>query len=123
VDLSDYELSFGHLNAADYGVAQRRVRTIVIGSRIGQIDLPRPTHARVPGEAGLLGWVGTSSRISGLPERPTTTALPTKYLRVLRRDRSRDIQRYGPSHRAQSDRSVPGAIRPHSSRPRPVRCS
>ena len=34
------------LIAADYGVAQRRPRTIVIGSRVGAIALPAPTHAR-----------------------------------------------------------------------------
>src|SRR4051812_7560096 len=32
--IKDYELSWGVLLAADYGVAQRRPRTIVIGSRI-----------------------------------------------------------------------------------------
>ena len=36
--LSGYELSYGLLLAADYGVAQRRPRTIVIGSRVGKID-------------------------------------------------------------------------------------
>ncbi len=44
--LKDYDISYGVLNAADYGVAQRRRRTIVIGSRVGRIDLPEPTHAR-----------------------------------------------------------------------------
>ena len=43
--LSEYELSYGHLNAADFGVAQRRVRTIVIGSRIGRLSLAE-SHAR-----------------------------------------------------------------------------
>lgn len=43
--LKNYQLSFGHLNAADFGVAQRRKRTIVIGSRIGKIELPAATHA------------------------------------------------------------------------------
>lgn len=73
--LSEYELSYGHLNAADYGVAQRRIRTIVIGSRVGKIELPAPTHARTP-VGSLLPWVGVESRISGLPERTTTTTLP-----------------------------------------------
>ncbi|WP_406051334.1 DNA cytosine methyltransferase [Kribbella sp. NBC_00889] len=74
--LADYELSYGHLNAADFGVAQRRVRTIVIGSRIGKIELPAATHARDPKDSGLLPWVGTRDRIHGLPERPATTELP-----------------------------------------------
>ena len=36
--IKGYKLSHGLLLAADYGVAQRRPRTIVIGSRIGKID-------------------------------------------------------------------------------------
>src|SRR5690606_9514229 len=74
--LSDYALSTGHLNAADFGVAQRRIRTIVIGSRVGKIDLPSPTHAREPRDTNLLPWVGTRDRIEGLPEIPATTTLP-----------------------------------------------
>ena len=46
--LMKYELTYGHLNAADFGVAQRRIRTILIGSRIGRIELPTATHSRQP---------------------------------------------------------------------------
>ena len=54
--LKEYELRHGVLLAADYGVAQRRPRTIVIGSRIGEIALPAPTHAKVPtGKLQALG--------------------------------------------------------------------
>jgi DNA (cytosine-5)-methyltransferase 1 len=74
--LSEYELSYGHLNAADFGVAQRRLRTIVIGSRLGKIELPAQTHARAPGDSGLEPWVATLDRISGLPETPGSTVLP-----------------------------------------------
>jgi DNA (cytosine-5)-methyltransferase 1 len=77
--LAEYELTYGHLNAADYGVAQRRIRTIVIGSRIGKIELPKPTHARDP-EPGssLKKWRGTRTRIASLPEMPATTELPDR---------------------------------------------
>ncbi len=75
--LKGYKLTYGHLNAADFGVAQRRIRTIVIGSRIGPIDLPKATHARNPAPgSGLLPWNGTETRIKGLPARPPTTNLP-----------------------------------------------
>lgn len=75
--LKNYEISYGVLNAADYGVSQRRRRTIVIGSRIGKIDLPTPTHARQPVlGSGLLPWRTVRDRIAGLPVRPGTTALP-----------------------------------------------
>lgn len=74
--LSRYHLAFGHLNAADFGVAQRRIRTIVIGSRIGPIDLPQPTHARNPATRRLKKWVGTRKRIGRTPATPTSKHLP-----------------------------------------------
>lgn len=75
--IADYELSHAVLLAADYGVAQRRPRTIVIGSRIGPVDLPRATHAKdAPAGGALLPWSTVRSRIEGLPERPSTTELP-----------------------------------------------
>jgi DNA (cytosine-5)-methyltransferase 1 len=73
--LSGYELSYGLLLAADYGVAQRRPRTIVIGSRVGKIDLPSPTHAKNP-HGRLKPWATVHDRIAQLPERPSTTSLP-----------------------------------------------
>lgn len=75
--LKGYKLSYGHLNAADFGVSQRRIRTIVIGSRIGRIELPAATHARNPAPgSGMLPWNGTKTQIKGLPARPSTTSLP-----------------------------------------------
>lgn len=75
--LKNYELSYGVLNAADFGVAQRRRRTIVIGSRVGKIDLPAPTHARQPAPGSdLLPWRTVRDRIEGLPARPDSTQLP-----------------------------------------------
>lgn len=73
--IKDYKLSWGILLAADYGVAQRRRRTIVIGSRIGHIPLPAPTHAKIP-TRDLRPWENVRSRIAGLPAVPHTTELP-----------------------------------------------
>ncbi|WP_082952090.1 DNA cytosine methyltransferase [Mycobacterium kubicae] len=75
--LTGYQLSYGHLNAADFGVAQRRVRTIVIGSRIGAIPLPRPTHGRNPTLDGVETWLGTRHKIARTPEVPPSTDLPS----------------------------------------------
>lgn len=74
--LAGYQLSFGHLNAADFGVAQRRKRTIVIGSRVGRVDLPPPTHTRLETSGSPQKWVGTRARIGKVPETPTATHLP-----------------------------------------------
>jgi DNA (cytosine-5)-methyltransferase 1 len=73
--IKEFELSYGVLLAADYGVAQRRPRTIVIGSRVGRIPLPQATHAREP-MIGLAEWLTVRDRIAHLPERVETTELP-----------------------------------------------
>jgi DNA (cytosine-5)-methyltransferase 1 len=75
--LARYELRAGHLNAADFGVGQRRIRTIVIGSRIGPIELPEATHARKPTPGKTKPWVTTRRRIGKVPEVPTSTQLPS----------------------------------------------
>lgn len=41
-ELSDFDISYGVLNSADYGSAQMRKRAIFIGSKIGKIELPKP---------------------------------------------------------------------------------
>ncbi len=76
--LEEYDLRWRVLLAADYGVAQRRPRTILIGSRIGPIDPPPPTHSRISGIDGMLPWQTVRDRIGGLPERPKTTQLPSR---------------------------------------------
>ncbi|WP_368661283.1 DNA cytosine methyltransferase (plasmid) [Bacillus cereus] len=42
--LSDFNISYGILNSADYGSAQHRLRSIVIGSKIGKIELPKAMY-------------------------------------------------------------------------------
>jgi DNA (cytosine-5)-methyltransferase 1 len=74
--LEAYQLSAGFLLAADFGVPQRRKRTIVIASRIGSIPLPEPTHARPGILTELPEWHGTRDVLAGLPEHPPTTELP-----------------------------------------------
>ncbi|MGQ0847282.1 MAG: DNA cytosine methyltransferase [Sporichthyaceae bacterium] len=83
--IRDYELRHGVMLAADYGVAQRRPRTIVIGSRIGTIDLPAPTHAKTP-TGDLAAWETVQSRIGDVerfPRKPATTELPASTVDVF----------------------------------------
>lgn len=46
-ELKEYEISYGVVNCAAYGSPQLRERSIMLGSKIGRIDLPPPT---MPGE-------------------------------------------------------------------------
>lgn len=61
------------LNAADYGVPQRRKRAIVLASRTGLLPLPAPTHCnpqKTPTlfQNGLLPWETVTRAIEDLPE-------------------------------------------------------
>lgn len=77
--LQEYQLTHDLLLAADFGVPQRRTRTIVIGSRIGKIPMPRPTHSRpdLLDSVHLPLWHNVRDAIAGLPVVPTTTELPS----------------------------------------------
>lgn len=44
-ELKDFEITSGILTATDFGEAQERKRAFIIGSKIGRIDLPKPTHS------------------------------------------------------------------------------
>jgi len=73
-----WQTAVGLLNAADYGVAQRRVRLFVIAHRVGDApSFPSPTHSKEK-KAGLKRWVSLKrclSRIDDVTEleiiRPT----------------------------------------------------
>ncbi len=74
-ELAEGELGFKVdervLNAADYGVPQRRRRAIAIGVKSGKVPWPEPTHAE-PGASskGRKRWVSFRSAVKGLPLQP-----------------------------------------------------
>ncbi len=71
--LSNYEITYKVLNAADYGVPQRRKRTIVIGSRVGPPVMPSPTHSDT---GDLPGWSTVRSAFTNIPFETDHTKLP-----------------------------------------------
>jgi len=74
--LEGYEVAYAILNAADYGVAQRRRRVIVIGSRVGSPSIPSPTH----GEKDREPWVGLRDALEGVPFEAGSSDLPERRL-------------------------------------------
>lgn len=75
--LDGYQLTAGVLNAADYGVAQRRRRAIVIGSRLGTTSLPPATHGD---DLFLNRWATVRDAFEGIPLETGPTALPVRHL-------------------------------------------
>jgi DNA (cytosine-5)-methyltransferase 1 len=66
----EYQLAFGILNAADYGVPQRRQRAIVVGCREALPRLPEPTHYPDENLLGLPVWKTVRDAIGDLPLQP-----------------------------------------------------
>jgi DNA (cytosine-5)-methyltransferase 1 len=75
-----YRWTAAILNAADYGVPQRRKRAIMIATRVGTPHLPKPTHAcpdrGMPLLDGTLpSWRTVRDAIGDLPPKPIGTAI------------------------------------------------
>lgn len=83
-DFRDIGYDVGHclLNAADYGVPQRRERVFIVGALSGEAAPrhfpPRPTHANpmVAPVAGLKPWVSVGAALESLPEPGTGSGIP-----------------------------------------------
>ncbi|MXZ31737.1 MAG: DNA cytosine methyltransferase [Acidimicrobiia bacterium] len=96
--LSEYDYAFGVLNAADYGVPQRRRRGILVAIRgRGEVPWPPPpTH----GDTSLLTRPYRTVReaIADLPPIPTTdmpvTRNGTQDLHIRRNPRRSSLERY-----------------------------
>jgi len=61
-----YDVCYGVVNAADYGVPQLRERTIIIASRIGNIEIPPATHEA--SGSTLLPWITVRDALGDIPQ-------------------------------------------------------
>ncbi|MFO0774969.1 MAG: DNA cytosine methyltransferase [Nitrospiraceae bacterium] len=76
-----YFITAGVLNAADYGVPQRRKRAIILASRAGFLSMPEPTHCNplknpTLFQNGLLPWETVKRAVEDLPA-PTGVEIRT----------------------------------------------
>ncbi|WP_197410518.1 DNA cytosine methyltransferase [Arthrobacter sp. EPSL27] len=65
-----YDVKWKVLNAADFGVPQRRERVFIVGVRQDlevDFDFPSPTHGRRP-DSGKLPWVSVGHALRDIPD-------------------------------------------------------
>ncbi len=88
-----YDVKGKILNAADFGVPQVRKRTIIIGTRVGKLQFPLPTHVD-PAKRDLTtmhlpDWTTVRQAIGDLPLEPTGYSL-----HIGRNPTSTSLERY-----------------------------
>jgi DNA (cytosine-5)-methyltransferase 1 len=117
-----YELGTYTLNAADYGVPQRRHRVFVVGSlNDKKIACPPPTHSRIP-EKTLKGkrlekWVSSLVALSDLPKPSERDGIPydkepqSEYQRLMRKD-SCGVYNHYPPYASERDMKIIKAVPP-----------
>ena len=74
----NYQVQYRLLNAADYGVPQRRERVIIVGVRNDidfNYDYPEPNHSR-NGVNGLPRWVSVQEAIQHFPDPDEINDIP-----------------------------------------------
>lgn len=79
-----YALSYALLNAANYGVPEKRERVVIIGHLGDRVPLPKPTHSE-KGEFDTLKWTSLKDAIGDLENRENLeyTPLRTKSIPFL----------------------------------------
>ena len=76
-----YRVSYRVLNAADYGVPQKRERLLIVGTRQDMpsfVDFPEPTHADPSTIFGqvLRPWVTIGEALAGIAEPDANSSIP-----------------------------------------------
>ena len=100
-----------NVQMANYGIPQLRRRLVLLAGRGFFIDLPQPTHARVPLESqGLQPWQTLRDALTPLPEPAPSLRLAWKHggPRALNWHVVRDLQ---PQTRKRLQAATPGSMR------------
>jgi len=114
-----YEIVSDVLEVADYGVPQRRRRLVVIGSRIGIINIPAQTHSR-DASNGTARWVTFKDALY-----PNKRGKPKEFGQLIKTEDPRDYnwhvtrtlselnkQRLRATKQGRSRASLPVELRP-----------
>ena len=84
------------INAADYGVPQRRMRTFIVGSRVGHFDFPQPLESQIPsGSVFLKSIQGVKNHIT----RKHSAESVARYMQLDfgKRDKQGRVDRLAPT--------------------------
>lgn len=117
LDDCGYEVEYGVLQVANFGVPQRRRRLVLLAGKGFTISLPKPTHGR-EGKNGLPKWRTLRDAISGQPKPLTLTQAkrrggPEKFNWHVVRDMSEEnMRRIRHAKAGRSWRSIPKKLRP-----------
>ena len=117
-----YELRVHTLNAADYGVPQRRQRVFIVGSLDGRkIDSPPPSHSRTPKKTltGMIlnRWVTSKEALSDLPPPSKKDGMPydkgpqNEYQKMMR-ENSRLVYNHYPPYASAKDMEIIKSVHP-----------
>ena len=126
-----YKVKISVLNAADYGVPQRRQRVIIVGVR-NDIDFeyiyPIPTHSE-DGANGLKKWVSVKDALSKIPDPDTDNSLPNHTYSKYKLEfngylghRKLDPDKPAPTVTARGDNRGGVVILPHPNAQRRMSC-
>jgi DNA (cytosine-5)-methyltransferase 1 len=112
-----YEINVHLLNAADYGVPQRRKRVFIIGTSFGiQISAPDPTHSET-GMNGLKKWISAEEALSDLPQPSIKDGIPYRtesksFYQNLLRKHSKSVYYHYPPYASKKDMEIIKSVKP-----------
>ena len=72
-----YSISYALLNAANYGVPEKRERVIIIGHKGSRVPIPSPTHSQ-NGDWGTKKWLTLKDAIYDLQDKDDLQYIPLR---------------------------------------------